>query len=86
MEKQEDTSNILLLIQLPNNPEENVMPIGRCLERFFYRAMVKSTTDFWAVTTLPHKAMQSSSGSEDGFWARLFVLEFRLCHLLPVKI
>lgn len=55
--------------QLLNNPEENGMPIGRCLERFFPWAMVKSTTDFWAITT------QSSSGS-DGFWARLFGLEF----------
>lgn len=75
MEKQEDTSNILLLTQLLNNPEENVMPTGRCLERFFYWAMVKSKTDFWAVTTLPHEAMQSGGGLEDGFWARLFGLE-----------
>lgn len=67
MEKQEDISNILLLIQLLNNPEENVMTIGRCLERFFYWAMVKSTTDFWAVTTLPHElcrvAVVQSMGS-----------------------
>lgn len=60
--------------QLLNNPEENGMPTGRCMERFFPWAMVKSTTDFWAIT-LPHEAVQSSSGSS-GFWDRLFGLAF----------
>lgn len=39
MKKQEDTSNVLLLTQLLNNPEENGMPLRRCLEKLFPWAM-----------------------------------------------
>lgn len=87
MEKQDDTSNVLLLnkLNLWIIPRRNDMPTGSCLERLFPWAMVKATSDVQAITTPPHGSVWSSSGSEYEIWSWPLGLKLWLFHLLPVK-